>query len=250
MTTDGGTQRSVTLCVDGSTAAGNSFYWDNGQTGKYLRFQFATTKKITGIRFTNDEDGSSNQGTWQWQGSDDGTTWTNIGGTFGYNNHTMVGGAGGYTVLGDTLSGNTTSYLYYQMIGISGTTSTASNWMEIIFLITPVTGQQNATGNYTSTTETALATVSKMGIVVLYENTSGTATLNTDLVAEVSSNGGTNYTAAPLTAAGTFSTGILSVKSDDITISNTGTAPKYKISFANQSEGSKVTRVKGVAIQY
>ena len=103
VTTDGGTQRSVTLCVDGSTAAGNSFYWDNGQTGKYLRFQFATTKKITGIRFTNDEDGSSNQGTWQWQGSDDGTTWTNIGGTFGYNNHTMVGGAGGYTVLGDTL---------------------------------------------------------------------------------------------------------------------------------------------------
>ena len=122
--------------------------------------------------------------------------------------------------------------------------------MEIIFLITPVTGQQNATGNYTSTTDTALATVSKMGIVVRYENTSGTATLNTDLVAEVSSNGGTNYTAAPLTAAGTFSTGILSVKSDDITISNTGTAPKYKISFANQSEGSKVTRVKGVAIQY
>ena len=63
----------------------------------------------------------------------------------------------------------------------------------------------------------------------------GTATLDTDLVAEVSSNGGTNWTAAPLTAAGTFSTGILSAKSDDITISNTGTAPKYRISFANQS---------------
>jgi len=111
-------------------------------------------------------------------------------------------------------------------------------------------GNVNATGSYTSTTETALATVSKMSIVVLYKNEAGTATLDTDLVAEVSSNGGTNYTSAPLTAAGTFSTGILMAKSNDITISNTGTAPKYKISFANQVEDSKETQVHGVALLY
>ena len=250
VTTDGTTQRSVTTIVDGSTSAGDSFYWNPSQSGIYLRFQFATTKKITGVRFTNDESGTANNGTWQWQGSDNGSSWTNIGSTFAYTNTTMVGGAGGYTVLGDTLSGNTTSYLYYQMINTAGSTVNNSNWMEIIFLITPVTGQLNATGNYTSTTETALATVSKESIVVLYKNESGTATLDTDLVAEVSANGGTNYTAAPLTAAGTFSTGILTAKSDDITISNTGTAPKYKISFANQSDGSKVTRVYGVALMY
>ena len=57
-----------------------------------------------------------------------------------------------------------------------------------------------------------------MSIVVLYKNSYGTATLDTDLVAQVSSNGGTNYTSAPLTAAGTFSTGILMAKSNDITI--------------------------------
>jgi len=107
-----------------------------------------------------------------------------------------------------------------------------------------------ATGNYTSSTETANATVSKMGIVVLYKNSAGTATLDTDLIAEVSADGGSNYTSAPLTAAGTFSTGILSAKSNDITISNTGTAPKYKISFANQSLGSKETQVHGVALLY
>ena len=107
-----------------------------------------------------------------------------------------------------------------------------------------------ATGNYTSTTETANSTVSKMGIVVLYENAAGTATLDTDLVAQVSADGGSNYTSAPLTAGGTFSTGVLVAKSNDITISNTGTAPKYKISFANQSAGSKETRVKGVALLY
>ena len=113
-----------------------------------------------------------------------------------------------------------------------------------------IEGSVNATGNYTSTTETAAGTVSKMSIVVLYKNAYGTATLDTDLVAQVSANGGTNYTAAPLTVAGTFSTGILIAKSNDITISNTGTAPKYKISFANQVATSKETQVYGVALMY
>ncbi len=108
----------------------------------------------------------------------------------------------------------------------------------------------SATGDYTSTTEAASGTVSTMGIVILYKNATGTATLDTDLVAQVSSNSGTNYTSAPLTAGGTFSTGILIAVSNDITISNTGTAPKFKISFANQAGGSKVTQVHGVALLY
>ena len=85
---------------------------------------------------------------------------------------------------------------------------------------------------------------------VLYKNASGTATLDTDLIAEVSANGGTNWTSAPLTAGGTFSTGILIAKSNDITISNTGTTPKYRISFANQSSGSKVTQMHGASLLY
>ena len=107
-----------------------------------------------------------------------------------------------------------------------------------------------ASGNYTSTTEVASATVSKMGIVVLYKNASGTATLDTDLVAQVSADGGANYVSAPLTSGGTFSTGVLIAKSNDVTISNTGTAPKYKISFANQVAASKVTEVHGAALLY
>jgi len=108
----------------------------------------------------------------------------------------------------------------------------------------------NASGNYTSTTEAAAATVSTMGIVVLYKNAYGTATLDTDLIAQVSSNGGTNYTSAPLTAAGTFSTGINIAVANGVTISNTGTTPKYKISVANQAESSKETQVHGVALLY
>jgi hypothetical protein len=108
----------------------------------------------------------------------------------------------------------------------------------------------NATGNYTSSTETASATVSEMGIVVLYKNASGTATLNTDLIAAVSADGGSNYETVTLTAGGTFSTGINLAVANGVSISNTGTAPKYKISFANQAEGSKVAQVHGVALIY
>ena len=108
----------------------------------------------------------------------------------------------------------------------------------------------SASGNYTSTTQTSAATVSKMSLVLLYKDAEGTATLDTDLVAQVSADGGSNYTSAPLTSGGTFSTGIKIAKSNDITISNTGTAPNYKVSFANQSAGSKVTQVYGAALLY
>ena len=108
----------------------------------------------------------------------------------------------------------------------------------------------NAAGSYTSTNQTANATVSKGGIVVLYKNASGTATLNTDLIAKISANGGTNYETVTLTALGTFSTGILMASAQDVTISNTGTSMKYKIEFANQASGSKETQVWGVAFQY
>ena len=107
----------------------------------------------------------------------------------------------------------------------------------------------NATGNYTSATQTALASVSTMGIVVLYKDTSGTATLNTDLIAQVSANGGTNYANATLVAGGTFSTGIKIAAVSGVSVT-AGTTPKYKISFANQALASKETRVYGVAFLY
>ena len=144
------------------------------------------------------------------------------------------------------ISAGKATTLYFAIIGYKDT-STAWIWDTTC---TRVYDAPSATGNYTSTTETANATVSKMSIVVLYKNAQGTATLDTDLVAQVSADGGSNYVSAPLTAAGTFSTGILTAKSNDITISNTGTAPKYKISFANQAVGSKETEVYGVALLY
>ena len=108
----------------------------------------------------------------------------------------------------------------------------------------------NAAGNWTSVTQTASGTVSKMTIIVLYKNAAGTTALNSDLVAEISANNGTNYQTVTLVADGTFSTGVLRATASNVTITNTGTAPKYRMSFANQSSGSKETQVYGVSLIY
>jgi hypothetical protein len=107
----------------------------------------------------------------------------------------------------------------------------------------------SATGNLISVATTAPSTVSKASLVISYFNTSGTAALNTDIKGYVSANNGTNWTQVTLTAGPLFSTGILTAVSDKVTISNTGTAMKYKIEWANQGV-SKETRVDGVSLNY
>ena len=108
----------------------------------------------------------------------------------------------------------------------------------------------NATGSYQSVTINAAATTSKMGVVITYTDHAGTATLNTDLKVFLSADNGSNYTQATLVAQANFATGIKMAKANDVTISNTGTQLKYKVEFANQSSGSKETRVNGVSLQY
>ena len=107
----------------------------------------------------------------------------------------------------------------------------------------------NATGNYVSTATTPNASVSTVGIVMTYKNNEGTNTLNTDIIAEVSANGGSNYTTCVLAAAGTFSTGVLQAVANDVSVT-AGTSIQYRISFANQALGSLEARITGVSLIY
>jgi hypothetical protein len=107
----------------------------------------------------------------------------------------------------------------------------------------------NATGNYISTATTANASVSSMGAVITYKNQSGTNTLNTDIILEVSANSGSNYTTCVLAAAGTFSTGILQAVANDLAVT-AGTGIQYRLSFANQSSGSLEARIYGASLMY
>jgi len=114
----------------------------------------------------------------------------------------------------------------------------------------PVAATTSATGNFISNAITASASTNKMGAIITYQDQAGTNTLNTDIVLQLSADGGSNFTTATLTALPDFSTGIKMCKVNDLTIGTAGTSLKYKLSFANQSAGSKEARIRGVSLQY
>ena len=150
------------------------------------------------------------------------------------------------------LTGLTTTTAYrYHWINIYKETGN-DNWLscaEVQFYEDPLESTANATGSYISTATTANASVSSMGAVITYKNEVGTNTLNTDIVLEVSADGGSNYTTATLVAGGTFSTGVLQAVANDISVT-AGTSIQYRISFANQALVSKVAQIHGASLMY
>ena len=106
-----------------------------------------------------------------------------------------------------------------------------------------------AAGSYESTAQTANASTSIVSAVLTYTDSVGTTALNTDLVLEVSADNGSTWQSAALTAAGSFSSGILQATTSDITVA-AGSQIKYKVTFANQAALTKVTQVNGVSLIY
>ena len=99
-----------------------------------------------------------------------------------------------------------------------------------------------------SNAQTAQAQPTKADVVLTYTNGAGTATINTDLIASVSRDGGTTYTAATLASKGTTG-GETILSASDISISGqpAGTSMVWKVATANQS-ASKDTRIHGVSL--
>ena len=113
----------------------------------------------------------------------------------------------------------------------------------------PETEGGSATGSFTSNNITAPSSITKMGAIVSYEDNSGTNALNTDIVLQLSADGGSNYATATLTALPNYSSTIKMAKVNDVTVT-AGTNLKYKLNFANQSAGSKIARIRGVSLMY
>jgi len=100
-----------------------------------------------------------------------------------------------------------------------------------------------------SNTTAAQAAPTKGDIVLTYTNGAGTTTLDTDLTAEISADGGSTWTALALGSEG--STGSHNIAtSHDVTISSTITSPwnmAYRIKTLNQAVG-KQTRIQAVSL--
>ena len=110
----------------------------------------------------------------------------------------------------------------------------------------------NATGTIISTANTALSAPTTGDICMLIENAAGTATLNTDLKAYVSRNGGTGWDQVTLADKGSWGTNKKILTANNVAFSNSasGTDMRYKIEWANQASGSKETRVHATSLAW
>ena len=142
-----------------------------------------------------------------------------------------------------TLTASATGVLY----GITAWKDSNPNWTVRMWTqVTP--SNKEATGSYTSTTNTVTDSVTQMSCVIVYKNQAGTATLNTDLKVSLSADNGSNFTQVTLTATNTsaIATNHITATSNKVTVT-AGTQLKYKVEFANQST-SKDTRIQGISM--
>jgi len=106
----------------------------------------------------------------------------------------------------------------------------------------------NSSMSLVSNSTTADSVPSYADIVMTYTNGAGTTTINTDLKAYVSRDGGTTWTQVTLVADGTSGGhSILTAHNIDISSQPSGTSMRYKIETLNQS-ASKETRVQAVSL--
>ena len=215
--------------------------WGSGTTKTITGFKIHT--KDTSYGFNRD----ANTIRFVIAGSTNNSTWVDIADTGVVSDVTGVAdGSSNISLL--TGFTTTTAYRYHRLkfTGVAGDLRFSQlYWYE------GDPASTNATGSFTSTTITPQDSASKssLGLCLLYKNASGTNTLNTDIIAKVSANNGSNYSTCVLASKGTFSTGINIAIAPAISVT-AGTQLKYKIEFANQAAGSKVGQIHGVALSY
>jgi hypothetical protein len=110
--------------IDGNTTS-SSAYIGGAVADLYMVFDFHFPCIIDEAKWY--QSNAAEHGTWKWQGSNDGSNWTDIGSSF------TLGGASTQTQT--QLNGNTTAYRYYRLLGVSGTASNSPWLYEIQFQI-------------------------------------------------------------------------------------------------------------------
>lgn len=104
----------------------NGNWMSNGVAdGQWIRFDFGSAKVINEAKWYQNT--SNTQGTWKFQGSADASTWSDVGSSF------TLGGSTVQTIT--AINGNASSYRYYQLIKVSGSTSAVPYSQEIEFKI-------------------------------------------------------------------------------------------------------------------
>lgn len=125
------------VITSGTGTAGSPSNWVNGDTtsaggacffasaGCVIEFWFQSRKIIDEAKLYGNS--AAAQGDWKWQGSNNRTTWTDIGGTFAF--------GGTIPFVMTSLAGNTTAYSFYRMVQVSGSVNGGPDYYEMEFKI-------------------------------------------------------------------------------------------------------------------
>jgi hypothetical protein len=109
---DTATAAEVLVLYDG-VSPNNQFYLNGGTAARNFVLQFLNPVVITEARWK--QGNSDTHGVWKWQGSNDGATYTDIG------TSSTLGGA--EVTTHTQLAANTTYYLFYRLLRVSGSVS-------------------------------------------------------------------------------------------------------------------------------
>jgi hypothetical protein len=205
--------------------------WGSGETKTVSGFKVWSSSN-TGF----DQDGNSTI-TLTLEGSTDNfsASVVNLGGITGFTDANE-------TTQKDKLTGLTTSTAYrYHRLKVTMTTSTGE------VCVAEVEFYKGGAGNMTllSNATTALAAPDDANIVIWQQDTDA-ITLNTDLKAYSSRNGGTTYTQMTLAEVASLTTGRILTGTVDISGQSSATAMKYKIETLN----TKDQKIHAVALQW
>ncbi len=129
------------------------------------------------------------------------------------------------------------------------TTYAAGDGGNGVVIIRRLTSIVSSGGDLTlqSTANTASSAATKADLIMLMENSSGTATINTDIKGYVTADGGSNWTEGTLVDEGSWGTNKKILAFHDATVTS-GTDMRYKITTHNQSAGSKETKIHATSI--
>ncbi len=113
----------INKLVDGALTA--SLFWSGGQTLRTIKFDFGVGATVIIDAFGWRQDSGVAHGTWGLHGSNDDSTYTQIGASFALGQSGVVQ----YMVMRD----NSTPYRYYKLIQSAGATSNSPFLIEITF---------------------------------------------------------------------------------------------------------------------
>ena len=245
-------QSGISAAFDGTTSAGyasSAYYNSSGSSDpSYIGKSWSGAKVIDKFRWYG-----SNDDSFQTSGAHSTMDVKLFGSnTNDFANATQLGATqtiGNARAMNDYMTSATgMSTVPYSYHWLAGYTAGGAGHIctEAVFWELPKT-VQNLTA--ISNTTTASSEPTKVDFIMLLNDGVGTATINTDVKAYVSRDGGTTYTELTLVNEGTYATNTKILAAHDVDISSqpSGTSMKYKIETLNQSSGSKETNIGAVS---